>query len=377
LFVADSGNGAIRQIDPSSGAVSTIINTGMVNPVALCYHEPSESMYLMDDSKVSNSQKFIKLVDLTSNSVSLLYTLYPSSLAVGDGTLSGYPFSKLCGQNDGKFWVCVMSGTSRGALSASQNRFPSCAADSLSTTPLVYILRMYGGFSRNDIWRWSPGQNITHMYGSQGGLAEPFLISGLASAIVYYNHTLIVCDYDNHRIVRLSLPNFQFSVAYGSPNNTFGYKDGYGTNALFKSPVGIGVTQGGSYFLGDLGNSRLRTINRTDGKVSSLIGNGIATSMDGLGQAAGFATSTSWSMAIDENGTFFVSESGLIGSSKGSVIRKVSCIPCMQVSRFEFCALVEFYSPIRPIFIIYCRVTSALLLTLFTIALSDVSVAEQ
>ena len=168
LFVADSGNGAIRQIDPSSGAVSTIINTGMVNPVALCYHEPSESMYLMDDSKVSNSQKFIKLVDLTSNSVSLLYTLYPSSLAVGDGTLSGYPFSKLCGQNDGKFWVCVMSGTSRGALSASQNRFPSCAADSSSATPLLYILRVYGGISLNDIWRWSPGANITHMYGSQG-----------------------------------------------------------------------------------------------------------------------------------------------------------------------------------------------------------------
>ena len=334
LFVADSGSSAIRKIDSASRTVTTIISTGMATPMALCYHEPSESMFVMDDHLADSAKKFIKSVDLTTMSVSTLYALYPSSLTASQ-TLSGYPISKTCGLRDGKFWVCVMFGTSRGVISsAAENRFPSCAADSSSATPLIYILRMYGATSLNDIWRWSPGANITHMYGSQG-LVAPFLISGLASAIAYYNYTLVVCDYANNRIVRLSLPSFQFSVAYGSPNNTFGYKDGYGTNALFNAPVGIGVTQGGSYFLGDLGNSRLRTINRTDGKVSSLIGNGNAVSMDGLGQAAGFATSTSWSMAIDENGTFFVSESGLIGSSSGSVIRQVSCVPCMQVRRYN------------------------------------------
>ena len=165
-------------------------------------------------------------------------------------------------------------------------------------------------------------------------------------------------------------------MAYGTPNNTIGYKDGYGTNALFKSPVGISVTRSGSYFLGDLGNSRLRIIG-TDGKVSSLIGNGNAVSMDGLGQAASFSMSTYWSMAVDENGTFYVSESGIVGSNIGSVIRQISCVPCMQVCLLftVYYRTDNFHSP-QPSFLFHRRAIIALLSMLFTIAQLDVRVEQ-
>ena len=93
-----------------------------------------------------------------------------------------------------------------------------------------------------------------------------------------------VSDTRNNAIRKIATNGVVTTIA-GSV--TAGFADGAGTNALFRSPVGIVADASGKLYVSDSGNSAIRVIT-TNGVVTTLAGKGIAGFADGTGTNALF-----------------------------------------------------------------------------------------
>ena len=82
-------------------------------------------------------------------------------------------------------------------------------------------------------------------------------------------NSLVVADYDNHRIRRIEADGTVTTLA---GTGSAGFADGAGASAQLNKPQGVTVANGTVFFT-DLGNYRVRKI-ATDGTVSTLAGTG-------------------------------------------------------------------------------------------------------
>ena len=96
---------------------------------------------------------------------------------------------------------------------------------------------------------------------------------------------LIICDRDNHRIVKITTAGVT-SVLAGS--GTPGFTNGTGNAAQFNQPYSIVADASGNFYVSDRMNNAIRKVTPA-GVVSTLAGNGAGTSVDGTGSAASFA----------------------------------------------------------------------------------------
>jgi len=81
-------------------------------------------------------------------------------------------------------------------------------------------------------------------------------------------------------------------------NGVRAHADGYGTNASFNNPKGITLLDDGTLVVAD-NYSRVRAISKTRA-VTTLAGNGVSDTIDGVGQSASF--SYLWGMGGGQNG---------------------------------------------------------------------------
>ncbi|MCE7994007.1 MAG: Ig-like domain-containing protein [Roseivirga sp.] len=119
-----------------------------------------------------------------------------------------------------------------------------------------------------------------------------------------------VADKFNNRIRKIS-PERVVSTLAGS---TFGFKNGTGTEAQFKSPVGVAVDAAGNVYVADQSNHAIRKIS-PEGEVSTLAGSGFGFK-DGPGTEAKFNKPRG--VTVDAGGNVYVADQG------NHVIRKIS-----------------------------------------------------
>ena len=96
--------------------------------------------------------------------------------------------------------------------------------------------------------------------------------------------TLYITDELNHRIRAVTIASGEVTTLAGS---TRGYKDGTGTAAQFNQPSGVALS-GGTLYVADRGNHRIRAVNTTSGAVTTIAGSGKKNTADGIGAAAQF-----------------------------------------------------------------------------------------
>ena len=113
---------------------------------------------------------------------------------------------------------------------------------------------------------------------------------------------VIVADTSNHRIRKVT-PGGVVSTFAGSGSGAFA--DGPGTSASFSGPYGIAIDAGGSLFVSDNANHRIRFVT-PGGMVSTLAGSGVGTFADGTGTNAAFRNPRG--VAIDPDGNLIVAD---------------------------------------------------------------------
>jgi ATP-dependent protease HslVU (ClpYQ) peptidase subunit len=96
--------------------------------------------------------------------------------------------------------------------------------------------------------------------------------------------------------------NYTVSTLAGS---TFGFANGAGTLAQFKSPNDVAVDGDGNVYVADYNNLQIRKISK-NGEVSTLAGSGIQGFADGAGTSAQFNGVTS--LTVDATGNVYVAD---------------------------------------------------------------------
>lgn len=118
------------------------------------------------------------------------------------------------------------------------------------------------------------------------------------------NGNLYVADTLHHRIRKIDSNGVVTTVA---GNGVATFADGTGTSASFNRPSQIAVDTSGNLFVADLYNSRIRKID-TNGVVTTFAGNGNSTFADGTGTMA--AVCNPFGITIDTSNNLYVADSG-------------------------------------------------------------------
>lgn len=113
---------------------------------------------------------------------------------------------------------------------------------------------------------------------------------------------LYVADEGNHSIRKVT-PAGEVSTLAG--NGTAGFADGTGSSAQFRNPSGVTVDPSGNIFVTDYYNHSIRKITPS-GAVTTIAGNGIAGTADGMGTAAQFINPRN--LDFDAAGNLYVTE---------------------------------------------------------------------
>ncbi len=151
--------------------------------------------------------------------------------------------------------------------------------------------------------------------GQSGHINGPALsarFAGQFGLAVDAGGTLYVADTGNNRIRLISTSGLIVDLA-GS--GVTGFADGQSADAQFSSPNAVTVVPDGTVYVGDAGNLRIRAISPS-GTVSTLAGSGQAGYVDGIGTAARFSSTGAVISAPD--GTLYVPD------ASNNVVRKIT-----------------------------------------------------
>lgn len=144
-----------------------------------------------------------------------------------------------------------------------------------------------------------------------------------ASASVFYpvaiavdrGGTLYVCDQENHRIRAVDASGTIRTIAgTGAPG--FGGDGGAAVAAQLSAPSGIAVDDSGTLYVSDAGNCRIRKI-APDGTITTVAGTGEVASSGDRGPAVEAALRVPGPLTIDGSGTLYAIE------SRGGRVRRI------------------------------------------------------
>lgn len=156
--------------------------------------------------------------------------------------------------------------------------------------------------------------------GHTNGPARMARFAGPLGLTIDDGGTIYVADTGNHRIRSITSTGLVLDVA-GSGRE--GYADGPSALAQFSSPNAVTVGPDGTIYAADAGNRRIRAISPS-GVVSTVAGSGVAGYVNGVGTAAQFTVTGA--VVADRAGNLYVPD------RLNSVIRKIT--PAGVVSTF-------------------------------------------
>jgi len=131
-------------------------------------------------------------------------------------------------------------------------------------------------------------------------LGEPLNVAVDSAGNVY------IADFSNNRIRVVS--NGVIVTVAGNGTVGFGGDDGPATSAELAGPLGVAVDSAGNVYIADFYNNRIRRL--SGGVITTVAGNGIASSNGDNGPATGAQLNLPQSIAVDAAGNLYISDAG-------------------------------------------------------------------
>ena len=266
LYVADSGNHVIREVDLSTGNASTYLGVG------------TQSGYV--DASGGTNMMFNTPNDLCvvgSGTSAIMYITESGNLTIRDVKLATTPFSStLAG---------VGPGSANGTGSAVRFNVPRFIATNGST--------MWISDQVNDVIRSIDlASGMVSTVAGQLGVAAEHDGTGAGAQFNYPGGLttdgkfLYICDSYGQTIRKMDLATGQVTTIAGGSS---GFADGVGSAARFQRPAGI-TTDGTNLYVADYLNNAIRKIDPATLQVTTIAGSlaGTPGDADGTGTAATF-----------------------------------------------------------------------------------------
>ncbi|MGE0041478.1 MAG: hypothetical protein AB7H88_10160 [Vicinamibacterales bacterium] len=264
VFVADSGNRAIRRISPD-GDVTTLAAPGLSDPRGL----------VVDDEGT------VYVADYRGHSVKVV------SAGGRVGNLAG---SRSAGAADGQGVAARFNSPTGIAWGLDGVYVADTANDTIRAVTLDGAVTTVAGMAG----RTTSADGV----GPDAVFEDPFSVAADVDGVVY------VADSAAHIIRRISADG-EVTTYAGSPGQ-FGSADGTGQEARFYSPFGIAVDRAGTVYVADSYNSTVRRI-EPGGVVTTLAGTALTPGdVDGTGADARF--DQPFGIAVGPDGNVYVSD---------------------------------------------------------------------
>lgn len=285
LYVGDSWNHRIRKITPN-GDVTTLAGSGFTdftsgNGLSASFYGP-----------------YGVTVD-TAGTVYVADTWHHMIRKIApNGDVTTFAGNLTAGSNDGM-------GT------AASFKYPYGLA--FDAAGILYVADTYN----EKIRKITPDGNVTTVAGN----GMYWRTNGNGTAASFYNPYGIAVDASgnlyvadtNNNMIRKIAPNGDVTTFAGNP--TAGSNDGTGTAASFHEPTDLVVDASGNLYVTDSLNNMIRRIT-PNGRVTTIAGNTLPGSNNGLGTAASFFTPQGIAIDADEN--LYITDGG------NHMIRKLS-----------------------------------------------------
>jgi trimeric autotransporter adhesin len=150
----------------------------------------------------------------------------------------------------------------------------------------------------------------TGAYGAtgDGGLAVSATLSSPTGIAVDGSGNLYIADQGNHKVRKVSTSDGRISTVAGNGTSAFTGDGGLATAASLYSPMDVAVDASGNLYISDRGNHRLRKVTAADGKITTLAGTGTAAYGGDGGLAIGASLNEPNGIAVDANGNVYVAD---------------------------------------------------------------------
>jgi uncharacterized protein (TIGR03437 family) len=302
VYIADSRNNRIRQVDLSSGIITTFAGDGTISPGggpgAYGDGGPATSAQLHLPMGVAVDTNFnVYIADTGDNTIRKVTT--DGNIA----TVAGDSFPSYQG-DAGLAIAAELHGPEDVAVDSSGNIY-------IADTGNAYVRKVTSDGNINFIaGDGSIGYTGDGGYATSAGLIAPFALAVDSSGNVY------IAENGDSRIRKIDAKSLDISTVVG--NGTPGFSDGSdATKAQMNSPTGVAVDSSGNLYIADSLNRRIRKV-ASGGSISTFAGNG-TFSYSGDGAPAGKAQlNTPQGVAADAAGNLYVAD------TLNNVVRKVS-----------------------------------------------------
>jgi uncharacterized protein (TIGR03437 family) len=147
-------------------------------------------------------------------------------------------------------------------------------------------------------------------YNGDGGLAKDAELAGPQGLTVDKDGNIYIADRNNNRIRKITVADGKISTVAGTGLFGFSGDGGLATEADLAFPTGVAVDAAGNIYIADQGNNRIRKVNASDKKISTIAGTGITGFSGDGGQAANARISLSFPafMTVDAAGDLFFAD---------------------------------------------------------------------
>jgi sugar lactone lactonase YvrE len=310
VFFVDAQNDRIREVSASDGTISTVVGTGIPCPVGTdpcgdgglainaalfmprtVTTEPSGNLLVADDAD--------NRIREVNGSTGIITTI------VGSGNLCTAPFSS-CGDG-GPALSANLNDARAAVLDAAGNLYFVDAQDNrvreVDTTGTITTIA--GGGPDGT----APIGCAAGSYTGDGGPAVDSTLNCPAGLDIDSNGNLYVSDTDNNVIRKIDTGTPRIIttiVGTGTPGHSG--DGGLAANATLNGPLRVSANGAGNLFISDSGNEVIRRVDGTTGIITTFAGNGTFAFAGDGGPARSASFATPDGVVVNDLGNMYVGD---------------------------------------------------------------------
>jgi hypothetical protein len=289
IFIADTGNNRIREVNHSTGLITTIAGNGIQGYSG--DNGPATAAELNGPTGIAvNAAGNVFIADAGNNRVREINTSGVITTVAGNGT-SGY-------NGEGTATTAELSDPTGVAVDGSGNIF---IADQYNQRVRKVVLA-------TDTISTIAGNGTGGFNGD--GTATAVELNGPCAVAVDAAGDVFIAENVNNRVRELSGGKITTVAGSGDGSTNKGYSGdgGPATAAELNYPTGVAVDSSGDLFIADQTNQRIREVKA--GVITTIVGNGTQGYGGDNGPASAAEMNLPAGVAVDASGDLFIADSG-------------------------------------------------------------------